>query len=183
MSDGQAFCCSGLSPVSWFFLSSFWIWWYYFIWFSICARVCYRAFFISFHFLSFMFLNWEVNDGFWCVYRYASIRAIETKSPIDDQQWLTYWVLYSLITLFELTFSKFIEWYCICFSYFSFIYYGFEEPPCFFLNFGKWYRISSFFVLASEFLFLFFIEGLFGKRELQNAVEIFIYLVLGWYRS
>ncbi|XP_058096544.1 HVA22-like protein a isoform X4 [Magnolia sinica] len=41
---------------------------------------------------------------------YASIRAIESKSPIDDQQWLTYWVLYSLITLFELTFAKVIEW-------------------------------------------------------------------------
>eukprot|EP00262_Sarcandra_glabra_P003484 TRINITY_DN14217_c0_g1_i1.p1 TRINITY_DN14217_c0_g1~~TRINITY_DN14217_c0_g1_i1.p1 ORF type:complete len:173 (-),score=21.52 TRINITY_DN14217_c0_g1_i1:257-775(-) len=41
---------------------------------------------------------------------YASIRAIETKSHVDDQQWLTYWVLYSLITLFELTFSKLIEW-------------------------------------------------------------------------
>ncbi|KAG8379167.1 hypothetical protein BUALT_Bualt07G0060100 [Buddleja alternifolia] len=41
---------------------------------------------------------------------YASIRAIETKSPIDDQQWLTYWVLYSMITLFELTFAKLIEW-------------------------------------------------------------------------
>ncbi|KAF4403188.1 hypothetical protein G4B88_027959 [Cannabis sativa] len=37
---------------------------------------------------------------------YASVRAIETKSPIDDQQWLTYWVLYSLITLTELTFAK-----------------------------------------------------------------------------
>lgn len=42
--------------------------------------------------------------------RYASIRAIETKSPVDDQQWLTYWVLYSMITLFELTFAKVIEW-------------------------------------------------------------------------
>ncbi|KAK6117957.1 hypothetical protein DH2020_048294 [Rehmannia glutinosa] len=41
---------------------------------------------------------------------YASIRAIETKSPADDQQWLTYWVLYSMITLFELTFAKLIEW-------------------------------------------------------------------------
>ncbi|XP_051116949.1 HVA22-like protein a isoform X3 [Andrographis paniculata] len=40
---------------------------------------------------------------------YASIRAIETKSPIDDQQWLTYWVLYSMITLFELTFAKLIQ--------------------------------------------------------------------------
>lgn len=41
---------------------------------------------------------------------YASVKAIETKSPIDDQQWLTYWVLYSLMTLFELTFAKVIEW-------------------------------------------------------------------------
>lgn len=45
--------------------------------------------------------------------RYASIRAIETKSRADDQQWLTYWVLYSLITLFELTFFKVIEWFPI----------------------------------------------------------------------
>ncbi|KAJ4960301.1 hypothetical protein NE237_020211 [Protea cynaroides] len=41
---------------------------------------------------------------------YASVRAIETKSRVDDQQWLTYWVLYSMITLFELTFAKVIEW-------------------------------------------------------------------------
>ncbi|XP_020226722.1 HVA22-like protein a [Cajanus cajan] len=41
---------------------------------------------------------------------YASIRAIESKSPVDDQQWLTYWVLYSLMTLFELTFAKVLEW-------------------------------------------------------------------------
>ncbi|XP_062170699.1 HVA22-like protein a [Alnus glutinosa] len=41
---------------------------------------------------------------------YASVRAIETKSPVDDQQWLTYWVLYSMITLFELTLVKVLEW-------------------------------------------------------------------------
>ncbi|OAY79245.1 HVA22-like protein a, partial [Ananas comosus] len=41
---------------------------------------------------------------------YASIKAIETKSSVDDQQWLTYWVLYSFITLFELTFAPVIEW-------------------------------------------------------------------------
>ncbi|XP_011655675.1 HVA22-like protein c isoform X2 [Cucumis sativus] len=40
---------------------------------------------------------------------YASIKAIETKSIVDDQQWLTYWVLYSLMTLFELTFAKILE--------------------------------------------------------------------------
>ncbi|CAL9183927.1 unnamed protein product [Musa hybrid cultivar] len=41
---------------------------------------------------------------------YASVKAIESKSPVDDQQWLTFWVLYSLLTLFELTFAKVIEW-------------------------------------------------------------------------
>ncbi|XP_059448331.1 HVA22-like protein c [Corylus avellana] len=40
---------------------------------------------------------------------YASIRAIETKSRTDDQQWLTYWVLYSMLTIFELTFAKVLE--------------------------------------------------------------------------
>ncbi|WOK97601.1 HVA22-like protein a [Canna indica] len=41
---------------------------------------------------------------------HASVKAIESKSPVDDQQWLTYWVLYSLLTLFELTFAKLILW-------------------------------------------------------------------------
>ncbi|KAL1541613.1 HVA22-like protein a [Salvia divinorum] len=41
---------------------------------------------------------------------YASIRAIETKTGADDQQWLTYWVLYSMITLFEDTFAALVEW-------------------------------------------------------------------------
>ncbi|KAK4429979.1 HVA22-like protein a [Sesamum alatum] len=44
---------------------------------------------------------------------YCSIKAIETKTRADDQQWLTYWVLYSLITLFELTFAKLLEWFPI----------------------------------------------------------------------
>ncbi|RAL39063.1 unnamed protein product [Cuscuta campestris] len=52
---------------------------------------------------------------------YASIRAIETKNPVDDQQWLTYWVLYSMITLFELTFAKVLEWFPL-WSYAKLIY-------------------------------------------------------------
>ncbi|KAH6755432.1 HVA22-like protein A [Perilla frutescens var. hirtella] len=44
---------------------------------------------------------------------YCSVKAIETKSRTDDEQWLTYWVLYSLITLFELTFAKILEWFPI----------------------------------------------------------------------
>ncbi|MQL99829.1 hypothetical protein Taro_032559 [Colocasia esculenta] len=42
---------------------------------------------------------------------YASIRAIETPTTVDDQQWLTYWVLYSLITLFELSCYKVLQWF------------------------------------------------------------------------
>ncbi|XP_047332911.1 HVA22-like protein f [Impatiens glandulifera] len=41
---------------------------------------------------------------------YASMRAIESPSTLDDQQWLTYWVLYSFITLFELSCWKIIHW-------------------------------------------------------------------------
>ncbi|CAA6659763.1 unnamed protein product [Spirodela intermedia] len=40
---------------------------------------------------------------------YASVRAIETRSRTDDGQWLTYWVLYSFITLVELTFDMLFE--------------------------------------------------------------------------
>ncbi|XP_020571430.1 HVA22-like protein f isoform X2 [Phalaenopsis equestris] len=42
---------------------------------------------------------------------YASMRAIESPSPLDDQQWLTYWVLYSLTTLFELSCYRVLVWF------------------------------------------------------------------------
>ncbi|KAI3439927.1 HVA22-like protein, partial [Psidium guajava] len=41
---------------------------------------------------------------------YASMRAIESPSTLDDQQWLTYWVLYSFITLFELSCHQILAW-------------------------------------------------------------------------
>ncbi|KNA16609.1 hypothetical protein SOVF_087750 [Spinacia oleracea] len=41
---------------------------------------------------------------------YASMRAIESPTTLDDQQWLTYWVLYSLTTLFELTCWTILQW-------------------------------------------------------------------------
>lgn len=47
----------------------------------------------------------------WGLNRYASVRAIESPSTLDDQQWLTYWVLYSFITLFELSCWKILAWY------------------------------------------------------------------------
>ncbi|KAL9420007.1 hypothetical protein AB3S75_037720 [Citrus x aurantiifolia] len=41
---------------------------------------------------------------------YASLRAIESPSTLDDQQWLTYWIIYSFITLFELSCYKVLAW-------------------------------------------------------------------------
>ncbi|XP_072967231.1 HVA22-like protein f [Typha angustifolia] len=42
---------------------------------------------------------------------YASMRAIESPTPLDDQQWLTYWMLYSFITLFELSCWTVLQWF------------------------------------------------------------------------
>ncbi|XP_077210851.1 HVA22-like protein F [Tasmannia lanceolata] len=59
-------------------------------------------------------LDTLVGPGVMLLYPvYASMRAIETPSTLDDQQWLTYWVLYSLITLFELSSWKFLAWFPI----------------------------------------------------------------------
>ncbi|GAV65155.1 TB2_DP1_HVA22 domain-containing protein [Cephalotus follicularis] len=41
---------------------------------------------------------------------YASLRAIESPTTLDDQQWLTYWIIYSLITLFELSCWQILAW-------------------------------------------------------------------------
>ncbi|XP_021672481.2 HVA22-like protein f [Hevea brasiliensis] len=41
---------------------------------------------------------------------YASLRAIESPSTLDDQQWLTYWIIYSFITLFELSCWRILIW-------------------------------------------------------------------------
>ncbi|EEF41994.1 HVA22-like protein f [Ricinus communis] len=41
---------------------------------------------------------------------YASLRAIESPSTLDDQQWLTYWIIYSFTTLFELSCYKILVW-------------------------------------------------------------------------
>ncbi|XVF54290.1 hypothetical protein PTKIN_Ptkin05aG0169000 [Pterospermum kingtungense] len=64
-------------------------------------------------FLKVLFKNFDVLAGpvISLLYPlYASVRAIESESRADDRQWLTYWVLYSMITLLELTFAKVIEW-------------------------------------------------------------------------
>ncbi|KAK8604019.1 hypothetical protein V6N13_096482 [Hibiscus sabdariffa] len=41
---------------------------------------------------------------------YASIIAIESPGKEDDEQWLAYWILYSLLTLTEMVFQSVLEW-------------------------------------------------------------------------
>ncbi|KAJ4949878.1 hypothetical protein NE237_008277 [Protea cynaroides] len=53
-----------------------------------------------------------IGPGVMLVYPlYSSVRAIESPSTLDDQQWLTYWILYSFITLFELSCWKVLAWF------------------------------------------------------------------------
>ncbi|CAN6472532.1 unnamed protein product [Victoria cruziana] len=42
--------------------------------------------------------------------RYASVRAIESSSKLDDEQWLAYWILYSFLTLVEMVAAPILEW-------------------------------------------------------------------------
>ncbi|RVW36204.1 hypothetical protein CK203_113784 [Vitis vinifera] len=44
------------------------------------------------------------------LHRCASIRAIETNSISDVRKLVAYWVLFSLISLFDHTFAKLLEW-------------------------------------------------------------------------
>lgn len=41
---------------------------------------------------------------------YASVLAIESPSTEDETQWLTYWVLYSLLTLIEIALERVLVW-------------------------------------------------------------------------
>ncbi|XP_010249084.1 PREDICTED: protein HVA22-like isoform X2 [Nelumbo nucifera] len=41
---------------------------------------------------------------------YASVRAIESTSRNDDEQWLAYWILYSFLTLAEMVFQTILAW-------------------------------------------------------------------------
>ncbi|XP_061374300.1 HVA22-like protein f [Gastrolobium bilobum] len=60
------------------------------------------------------FLDTFIGPGAMLLYPlYASMRAIESPSTLDDQQWLTYWVLHSFVTLFELSCYKILEWFPI----------------------------------------------------------------------
>ncbi|KAJ1407956.1 TB2/DP1/HVA22-related protein [Sesbania bispinosa] len=76
-------------------------------------------------------LDTIIGPGVMLVYPlYASMRAIESPSTLDDQQWLTYWVLYSFITLFELSFYKILAWFPI-WAYMKLVFCGWLVLPMF----------------------------------------------------
>ncbi|GLI69129.1 hypothetical protein VaNZ11_013684 [Volvox africanus] len=41
---------------------------------------------------------------------YASLKAIQSVSKVDDTQWLTYWVIYAISTTFEAVAEFVLEW-------------------------------------------------------------------------
>ncbi|XP_027343166.1 HVA22-like protein e [Abrus precatorius] len=41
---------------------------------------------------------------------YASVVAMESKSKLDDEQWLAYWIIYSFLTLMEMVLQPLLEW-------------------------------------------------------------------------
>uniref|UniRef100_A0A7N0RAL9 HVA22-like protein n=1 Tax=Kalanchoe fedtschenkoi TaxID=63787 RepID=A0A7N0RAL9_KALFE len=41
---------------------------------------------------------------------YGSVIAIESTSKVDDEQWLAYWILYSILTLMEMVLQPILEW-------------------------------------------------------------------------
>ncbi|XP_076952686.1 HVA22-like protein f [Bidens hawaiensis] len=59
------------------------------------------------------YLNTLIGPGITLLFPlYTSILAIKgSASEEDDKKWLTYWVLYSFITLFELFFWKALQWF------------------------------------------------------------------------
>ncbi|KAH0461734.1 hypothetical protein IEQ34_009309 [Dendrobium chrysotoxum] len=41
---------------------------------------------------------------------YASVKAIESESKLDDEQWLAYWIIYSFMTLMEMIAAPILYW-------------------------------------------------------------------------
>lgn len=64
--------------------------------------------FLKFAFKCFDLLAWPLF-GLGCPL-YASIRAIENNSNSEMRNLVAYWILFSLVSLFELAFAKLIQW-------------------------------------------------------------------------
>merc|ERR1711915_655776 len=57
-----------------------------------------------------MGMYWTIVSYLQSLTGYASIRAIESPSKVDDEQWLTYWILYSFLTLVEMAAATLFSW-------------------------------------------------------------------------
>ncbi|OMO84180.1 TB2/DP1/HVA22-related protein [Corchorus capsularis] len=59
---------------------------------------------------------WTLLSNLHSLAGYASVIAIESPAKDDDEQWLAYWILYSLLTLTEMVLQSVLEWIPIWYS-------------------------------------------------------------------
>ena len=88
---------------------------------------------------------WLINflsNGSLC--RIMSIKAIESRDKAYDKQWLTYWVIYSFVTLIELSFAGIFYWYFlfppISLTWSNYMKY-FRKSYCYFRKCNLHYQI------------------------------------------
>ncbi|XP_077210745.1 HVA22-like protein e [Tasmannia lanceolata] len=64
------------------------------------------------HFLTFLnYFHSLVGPTLMLLYPlFASVRAIESPSKLDEEQWLAYWILYSFLTLSEMVLAPVLKW-------------------------------------------------------------------------
>mgnify|MGYP001132200141 FL=1 len=108
-----------------------------------------------------MLLSWVFNitsNVVGTVYpAYASFKALNTKEPEDDQHWLTYWIVYGLVT-----------------SVHNFMaFWGFRLPFYDFLSifFFLWLQLPI--TRGAHKLYKLFVEPFFAEREeaIDNALS------------
>ncbi|KAK7823992.1 hva22-like protein a [Quercus suber] len=93
--------------------------------------------------------------------RCASIIAIETGSRSKIRQWLSYWILHSMITLFELSFAKVLSWIFI-WPYMKLILICWLVIPNFSILMGYLIFLLNFLMWYLGSLTLWLVYGFFG---------------------
>nr|XP_023887006.1 HVA22-like protein a [Quercus suber] len=88
----------------------------------------------------------------------ASIIAIETGSRSKIRQWLSYWILHSMITLFELSFAKVLSWIFIW--------------PYMKLILICWLVIPNFSILMGAYAYEQFVRPFFVKHRLVGVWHV-----------
>nr|CAB3483213.1 unnamed protein product [Digitaria exilis] len=54
--------------------------------------------------------SWALITHLHTVAGYASVCAMESPTKVDDEQWLSYWIIYSFITLLEMVAEPVLYW-------------------------------------------------------------------------